>query len=136
MPSSNKGSRIVASQARAKAAAKKKAHSSGPDLSGLAAQPASVEALGTDENAELEEGVVAVAATSDDGDQVAAAAPTPVAATPALVRRSRGASRRERQAMTVVAAGSLKWELSLIGSATAAMGVALVVLKVATDIGR
>jgi hypothetical protein len=58
------------------------------------------------------------------------------AATAPAVRRTRAASRRERQAMTVVAAGSLKWELTLIGSATAAMGVGLVVLKLATDLGR
>jgi len=135
MPSSNKGSRIAASQARAKVAAKKKARSGGPDLSGLTVRPESADASDADENVELEEGAVSVAEVSDDGVEVAEAAPAPAAAAP-LVRRSRGASRRERQAMTVVAAGSLKWELSLIGSATVAMAVALVVLKLVTDIGR
>jgi hypothetical protein len=129
-----KGSRVAASQARAKAAAKKKARSSGPDLSAIASRPAPVD------TAESTEDVAPEAVAESDVELNTAEESVPVtsaaAATAPAVRRTRAASRRERQAMTVVAAGSLKWELTLIGSATAAMGVGLVVLKLATDIGR
>jgi hypothetical protein len=129
-----KGSRVAASQARAKAAAKKKARSSGPDLSAIASRPAPVD------TAESTEDVAPEAVAESDVELNTAEESVPVtsaaAATAPAVRRTRAASRRERQAMTVVAAGSLKWELTLIGSATAAMGVGLVVLKLATDLGR
>ena len=129
-----KGSRVAASQARAKAAAKKKARSSGPDLSAIASRPAPVD------TAESTEDVAPEAVAESDVELNTAEESVPVtsaaAATTPAVRRTRAASRRERQAMTVVAAGSLKWELTLIGSATAAMGVGLVVLKLATDLGR
>jgi len=125
-----KGSRVAASQARAKAAAKKKARSSGPDLSAIASRPAPMDTADSTENLAPE----AVAVAESDVELNAAEELVPV--TPVAVRRTRAASRRERQAMTVVAAGSLKWELTLIGSATAAMGIGLVVLKVATDLGR
>jgi hypothetical protein len=138
MPS-KKGSRVAASQARAKTAAKKKARSGGPDLSGAVARSEAVDAVASSDDDELDESAIAVAGGTDEvGDEqvdTAVTALAPVATAPA-VRRARGASRRERQAMSVVGAGSLKWELSLIGSTTAVMGVALVVLKLATDIGR
>jgi len=128
-----KGSRVAASQARAKAAAKKKAHSSGPDLSAIASRPAPVDTAESTENVAPE----AVAVAESDVELNAAEESVPVtpaaASTAPAVRRTRAASRRERQAMTVVAAGSLRWELTMIGSATAAMGIGLVVLKLAKN---
>lgn len=131
-----KGSRVAASQARAKAAAKKKARSSGPDLSAIASRPAPVDTAESTENVAPE--AVAVAESDVElnaAEESVSITPATVATAPA-VRRTRAASRRERQAMTVVAAGSLRWELTMIGSATAAMGIGLVVLKLATDLGR
>ena len=124
-----KGSRIAASQARAKSAAKKKAHSVGPDLAAAAhlTEPAP--------NAALED----TAATA--GSAVSATSPraTPAEATsspspsPSLRRTT---SRRERQALTVMSAGSLRREIAMIGSITALVAVALTVMKLATDFGR
>jgi hypothetical protein len=127
MPS-KKGSRIAASQARAKSAAKKKANSSGPVLAAAAAQAPEV----TDAP-EIEES--AVEATANDGDVVEAEAPA-AAAAPVVRRAGRSASRRERQALTVMSGGSLRREIMMIGSVTALMGVALAVIKLATDLGR
>lgn len=131
-----KGSRVAASQARAKAAAKRKARSSGPDLGAIASRPAPVDTAGSTEDVAPEAVVVA----ESDIELNAAEESMPVTPAAAMiapaVRRTRAASRRERQAMTVVAAGSLKWELTLIGSAAASMGIGLVVLKLITDLGR
>ena len=121
-----KGSRIAASQARAKANARKKGRPSAPDLAAARQAPPAPESEDV-----AEEAAVGIAQATANG---VAAAPLTAAATPA--QRRRVATRRERQAMNVVAAGSLKWELSLIGIITAISGVALAVLKLATDIGR
>lgn len=129
-----KGSRVAASQARAKAAAKKKARSSGPDLSAIASRPAPVDTAESTENV-APEAVAESDVELNAAEESVSITPATVATAPA-VRRTRAASRRERQAMTVVAAGSLRWELTMIGSATAAMGIGLVVLKLATDLGR
>ena len=128
-----KGSRVAASQARAKEAARKKARAGGPDLGGVAARPVVMtDEFETEEGVELEESAVAVAQEIDGSDEDAAA-PVAVAVAP---RRTRAASRRERAAMSAVASGSLRWELSLIAAATAAIGIGLTVVKLATDLGR
>ena len=101
----NKGSKIAASQARAKTAAKKKSHSTGPDIAGVAYGALAVV------NDMAESGGEAVA----EGD--GAVQP---AAVPAAPRRiGRAASRRERQAVSVMSAGSLRREVALIGVVTA-----------------
>lgn len=125
MPS-KKGSRIAASQARAKSAAKKKAHSSGPDLAAAAQE------IEVSDAPELNE-ETAVAVAEADGDVPEAAAPV---STPAPRRTGRAASRRERQALTVISGGSLQREIVMIGAITALMGITLAVIKLATDLGR
>ncbi len=125
MPS-KKGSKIAASQARAKSAAKKKAHSTGPDLAAAARETEVTDALS-------EEGVTAVAATVADGNDAGEAHP---ASSPAPRRTGRTASRRERQALTVMSAGSLRREVAIIGSVTALMGITLALVKLVTDLGR
>jgi hypothetical protein len=133
MPS-KKGSKIAASQARAKSAAKKKANSSGPVIAAAAVQAPE---LAAEETSELEEGAVLVAAdVSGDPDSPAATTPAPAVTVSAPRRTGRTASRRERQALTVMSGGSLQREVITIGMVTAAMGVALAVLKIATDLGR
>ena len=123
-----KGSRVAASQARAQAAAKKKARGGGPDLS-AAARPAPAETPELEDGAELDEGAVAVEATAADHyGETAVAVPAP--------RRLRAASRRERHAMTAVSAGSLQWEVSLIAGGTVMVGIGLAVIKLTTDLGR
>ncbi|MDA0798744.1 MAG: hypothetical protein O2826_10010 [Chloroflexi bacterium] len=122
-----KGSRIAASQARAKSAAKKKSHASGPDLA-AAAQEVQDDPQELDEQADVAVAVV-------EGDETQAAAPA-AAAAPAPRRVGRAASRRERQALTVMSSGSLGREVAMIGIVTAVMGVALAVIKLATDLGR
>lgn len=124
-----KGSRIAASQARAKSAAKKKAHSVGPDLAAAAhiTEPAPEAALEETTVA----AVSAVAATSVKAT-TAEATPSP-SASPSLRRTT---SRRERQALTVMSAGSLRREIAMIGSITALVAVALTVTKLVTDFGR
>ena len=124
--SNKKGSRIAASQARAKSAAKKKAHSSGPDLAAATQEIEIADAPELDEE-------TAVAVAEAEGDTVATAAPV---STPAPRRTGRAASRRERQALTVVSSGNLPRELTMIGIVTALMGIALAVIKLATDLGR
>jgi hypothetical protein len=122
------GSRVAASQARAKSAAKKKAHSTGPDLAAAAQAPGATDPLAQ----EQEEGS-AVAVVEASGAELEAAAP---ASTPAPRRTGRAASRRERQALTVMSAGSLRREIVMIGSVTALMGITLAVIKLVTDLGR
>jgi hypothetical protein len=123
-----KGSRVAASQARAKSAAKKKNHSAGPDLAAAAQAPESTDALAQ----EQEEGS-AVAVVEASGEELEAAAQAP---TLAPRRTGRAASRRERQALTVMSAGSLRREVLMIGSVTALMGITLAVIKLVTDLGR
>ena len=125
MPS-KKGSKIAASQARAKTAAKKKANSSGPVLPAAALAPEGID------DSELEEGT-AVAVAEFDGNEAEAVAPV---GAQAPRRTGRAASRRERQALTVVSGGSLRREVAMIGSVAALMGVALAVIKLVTDLGR
>ena len=124
-----KGSRIAASQARAKSAAKKKAHSVGPDLAAAAHLTEHAP------NAALED----TAATAGSAVSATNARATPAEATsspspsPSLRRTT---SRRERQALTVMSAGSLRREIAMIGSITALVAVGLTVMKLATDFGR
>jgi hypothetical protein len=121
----NKGSKIAASQARAKTAAKKKAHSTGPVIAAAA-----YDALAVDGDSPESDGeVTGVIAESDSAAHVVAVAPTPR-------RIGRAASRRERQALTVMSAGSLRREVAMVGVVTALAGVLLAVLKLATDLGR
>ena len=123
MPKASKGSRIAASRARAQAAARKKSHATGPDLTG-ALKPTPTDNEVPDEQA------------ADIAIATAAAQPAPQRAVAVASPRRRTATRRERQALTVTSAGNLKWELSLIAITTAAAGVVLAVLKLATDLGR
>ena len=122
-----KGSRVAASQARAKANAKKKARSAGPDLS-TAARETPVESPVDDAEFEAatDETAVAVAESST---------PVPTAPAPRPAAR-RAASRRERQAFGAISAGSLKREVITIGIIASFSGVALAVVKLATDLGR
>ncbi len=123
----NKGSKIAASQARAKTAAKKKSHSTGPDIAAAA-----YEAPAEDSDSPESDGAATVAVAEGDG----AAESVAPAAAPAPRRIGRAASRRERQALTVMSAGSLRREVAMIGTVTALTGVLLAVLKLATDLGR
>ena len=122
-----KGSRVAASQARAKANAKKKARSAGPDLS-TAARVAPVDA--PEEDAELDE--------VTEGSSVAVAeSKTPMPTAPVVrAPARRAATRRERQAFGAISAGSLKREVITIGIIASFSGVALAVVKLATDLGR
>jgi hypothetical protein len=121
----NKGSKIAASQARAKTAAKKKAHSTGPDIAAAA-----YDALDVDGDLVESEDEPTVAVTEgDDAEPSIAVAPAPR-------RVGRTASRRERQVVAVMSAGSLRREVALIGVVTAITGVLLAVLKLGTDLGR
>jgi hypothetical protein len=127
-----KGSRVAASQARSQAKAKKKARSGGPLIS-----TAPYRAPGESDEVEEQPDADAViaAAVEPDGASVEPATPPAVrAAAPA--RRVRTVPRRERQALVAVQGGSLMREVSLIGAVTALAGIALAVLKLATDIGR
>ena len=135
MPS-KKGSKVAASQARAQAKARKKARSSGPAIAAAAYEPPvatadeDVEALG-------QVAVDAVAATGEDGladEAVEEERPASTAVAPR--RTTRHASRRQRVAMAAVQSGNLRRELILISAVTAFMGVALAVVKLATDLGR
>ena len=121
-----KGSRVAASQARAKSAAKKKAHSVGPDLAAAAhaTEPTPATTL------EGVTGTSVVPASTTSATVEAALSPLPA---PALRRTT---SRRERQALTVMSAGSLRREVAMIGSITALAAVALAVTKLVTDLGR
>jgi hypothetical protein len=123
-----KGSRVAASQARAKSAAKKRAHSAGPDLAAAAQAPEATDTFAQEQGEES-----AVAVVEANGAKLEAAAP---ASTPAPRRTGRTASRRERQALTVMSAGSLRREVMMIGSVTALMGITLAVIKLVTDLGR
>ncbi len=121
-----KGSRVAARQARAQANAKKKARSAGPDLSTAArVAPAETPVDDADLEEATEESSVAIA-TNDT--------PVPTAPAPRPTRRT--ASRRERQAFGAISAGSLKREVATIGIIAASAGVALAVIKLATDLGR
>lgn len=122
-----KGSRVAASQARAKANAKKKAKSAGPDLSS-AAREAPTESLVDD--AELE-------GATEESSVAVAEASTALPTTPAPRQPARrAASRRERQAFNAISAGSLKREVLTIGIIASLSGVVLAVVKLATDLGR
>ena len=125
----NKGSRIAASQARAKAAARRKTRAAGPDLSG-ATKP--VELSETDLEAEEQDEPMAVAPAATE--RLVSQPVRMPGAMPSPYRRA--STRRERQALNVISGGSLKWELSLIMAIAAICGVALAVLKLATDFGR
>ena len=125
MPTNKKGSRLAASQARARAAARKKTRTGGPDLSG-ATKPVPIEAEeAEEEEVEAANGLAERAASQPI--RVPINAPSPY---------RRAATRRERQALTVVSGGSLKWELTLITIITACAGGALAALKLFTDFGR
>lgn len=123
-----KGSKVAASRAKSQQKAKKKARQTGPNIPVAAAAPAPVEI--TEEDADLETGILESAVVEPEQAQPVATAP---ARQPA--RRAAAATRRERQAHALVAGSSLKREVSLIGAITAAAGVALAVLKLATDLG-
>lgn len=124
MPANRKGSRIAASQARAKAAARKKTRTAGPDLSG-ATKPVPIEP--TTEEEEVEAANAFAERASSQPIRVPLAAPSPY---------RRAATRRERQALNIVSAGNLKWELTLVTIITALCGAALAVLKLVVDFGR
>ena len=121
-----KGSKVAASRARAQVKAHKKAHSTGPVVAAAAyAVPAAV-----DETA-AEEATSAVAVETS-----AAATATARAGAPAVRRSnvSRTVS-RQREAVVAMQSVNLKREVGTIGSLAVVVGIALVVLKIATDIG-
>jgi hypothetical protein len=131
-----KGSKVAASQARAQAKARKKARSSGPAIPAAAYAPP-VATSDEDVDALDEVAVDAVATTGEEGlaDEAAEEErPAPTAVAPR--RTARHASRRQRVAMAAVQSGSLRRELILISVVTAFIGVALAVVKLATDLGR
>ena len=123
-----KGSRVAASQARAKANARKKARSAGPDLSS-ATREAPSESLA--EDTELGD-------TTEESSFAVAKEHTPLLTIPAARPSARrAASRRERQAFSAISAGgNLKREVATIGTIAALSGVALAIVKLATDLGR
>ena len=121
-----KGSKVAASRARAQVKAHKKAHSTGPVVAAAAyAVPAAV-----DETA-AEEATSAVAVETS-----AAATATARAGAPAVRRSnvSRTVS-RQREAVVAMQSVNLKREVGTIGSLAVVVGIALAVLKIATDIG-
>ena len=131
-----KGSRVAASRARAQAKAKKKQHSSGPVIAAAAyeAQAAAAEDLelqpeADDDAISASEAVAVVDEEPREEAPVAAVARAPM-------RAQRGPARRERQTLAAVQGGSLRHEISWIGAVTIVAGIALVGLKLATDIGR
>jgi len=121
-----KGSRVAASQARAKTNAKKKARSIGPDLS-MAAREFSTEVLENEGLLEeaVEESAIPIATSNARMATATTTRPAP-----------RAASRRERQAFGVISAGNLKREIATIGIITASSGAALAVVKLMTELGR
>lgn len=124
-----KGSRVAASQARAKVAAKKKAHASRPDLTAARVAPAQPAPDQPAEDTEPTEGAqeTSLAMATDH---------VPAAAAPAPRTTHRTATRRERQALTAFAAGNLKREVLTIGVLATLSAIALVTVKLATDLGR
>ena len=125
-----KGSKVAASRARAQVKAHKKAHSTGPVVAAAAyAAPAAV-----DETA-AEEATSAVATeTSAPTDRETLA---PARAAAPAVRRS-NVSRtvsRQREAVVAMQSVNLKREVGTIASLAVVVGIALAVLKIATDIG-
>ena len=129
MPNKGKGSKVAAAQARAKAAAKKKARHGGPAL------PA---AAYTKPDPETEEALEAEEAMSDpaSGSQSPLAAPSRPAGTATRTYSARTiGQRRERHATPTLTGASLKRELSMIGALTAFAGIILAVLRLMTDLG-
>ena len=124
-----KGSKVAASRARAQVKAHKKAHSTGPVVAAAAySAPAAVDKT-------AEEATSAVATeTSAPTDRETSA---PARAAAPAVRRS-NVSRtvsRQREAVVAMQSVNLKREVGTIGSLAVVVGIALAVLKIATDIG-
>ena len=121
-----KGSKVAASRARAQVKAHKKAHSTGPVVAAAAyAAPAAVDETAAEE------------ATSAVAVETSAAAPASARAAAPAVRRS-NVSRtvsRQREAVVAMQSVNLKREVGTIGSLAVVVGIALAVLKIATDIG-
>ena len=121
-----KGSKVAASRARAQVKAHKKAHSTGPVVAAAAyAAPAAVDETAAEE------------ATSAVAVETSAAAPASARAATPAVRRS-NVSRtvsRQREAVVAMQSVNLKREVGTIGSLAVVVGIALAVLKIATDIG-
>lgn len=121
-----KGSKVAASRARAQVKAHKKAHSTGPVVAAAAyAAPAAVDETAAEE------------ATSAVAVETSAAAPASTRAAAPAVRRS-NVSRtvsRQREAVVAMQSVNLKREVGTIGSLAVVVGIALAVLKIATDIG-
>ena len=137
-----KGSKVAASRARAQAAAKKKAKSTGPALPAAAfvkpgAAPEAPEEMDEELDQELEEAL----ATDAEPTEAVATVPTGeqrAALATATQRRSGPrvtATRRHRQATGIGPSPSLRREVGLIGAITVVIGVALAVIKFATDLG-
>jgi hypothetical protein len=121
-----KGSKVAASRARAQVKAHKKAHSTGPVVAAAAyAAPAAVDETAAEE------------ATSAVAVETSAAAPASARAAAPAVRRS-NVSRtvsRQREAVVAMQSVNLKREVGTIASLAVVVGIALAVLKIATDIG-
>ncbi len=124
-----RGSKVAASQARAKAAARKKAHSTGPVIAAAAlTRPPEV----NDDELEHEElDQVDEAAGVVEEEEDAAPARPPARAP----RIARAGARREHQTAVAFTGVSLRREVGLIGAITASIGVALALLKLLTDLG-